>query len=300
MSVVTRRRFVQGGMAMAGAVAMLRPEWAMAYPLGLPLGLQLYSVRELLPKDYEGTLMQLGKIGYREVEAAGFYNKPASEVKADMARAKLRCVSGHYPWSTLGPNVDKILDFHKELGAEYVICASPGHKSPAAPAGGGHGAPLTIEDWRWNAEQFNDVGKRAKAAGLKFGYHNHVAEFQAVDGVVPYDELLRLTDPALVTFEMDLGWVTVGGGDPKAYLRDHADRISMLHVKDFKPKAAGAPAEARPEPAVLGRGTIDYAPIFRVVKHGAIKHVFVEQEAFEMEPFEELTLNAKYMQGLKA
>lgn len=299
MSVLTRRRFVQSGMAMAGAAAMLRPEWAMAYPLGLPLGLQLYSVRELLPKDYEGTLIQLGKIGYREVEAAGFYNKPASEVKADMAKAKLRCVSGHYPWSTLGPNVDKIFDFHKELGADYVICASPGHKSPAAPAGGGHGAPLTIEDWRWNAENFNEVGKKAKAAGLKFGYHNHYAEFIKVDGTVPYDELLRLTDPALVTFEMDLGWVTVGGGDPKAYLQEKANRISMLHVKDFKPKPAGAGPGGHGEPTVLGRGTIDYASIFKVVKKGAIKHIFVEQEAFEMEPFEELKLNAEYMQSLK-
>ena len=91
-------------------------------------------------------------------------------------------------------------------------------------------APLTLEDWRWNAEQFNAAGKKIKAAGLRFGYHNHTPEFHASSGTVPMDELLRLTDPALVTFEMDCGWVVVGGADPVAYLKKYPGRFTMCDV----------------------------------------------------------------------
>ncbi len=288
MSEQTRREFLVGSAATMAAATMLdaRALWGSA--LGLPIGLQLYSVRELLPGDYAGTLKQLGALGYQEVEAAGFYKHPADEVKKDMQAAGLHCVSGHYPSSELHARLDEIIAFHKALGTEYIICSSPGHKDATAKGA------LTLEDWRWNAEDFNAMGKKVKAAGLRFGYHNHVAEFEKIDGTVPYDELLRLTDPALVTMEMDCGWVTVGGGDPLAYLKNHATRISMLHVKDFKPKTAG---EEHPKAAELGQGTIDYKPIFAAAK-GHIKHCFVEQEAFNMAPMESLKVDADYMKSM--
>ncbi len=296
MSVQTRRGFLKAG---AGSVvcgaAMLSGRRMLGAPLGLPIGLQLYSVRELLPKDYEGTLRQVAAIGYREVEAAGFFGHSAKEVKQAMAGAGLRCVSGHYPWSVLDKGLNQMIEFHKELGAEYIVCASPGLKDPASQSGA-HGHPkLTMDDWKWNAEQFNRAGATVKAAGLKFGYHNHVAEFGALDGTVPYDELLRLTDAALVTFEMDCGWVTVGGGDPVAYLRKYPERISMLHVKDFK---RGEGASAAPVAAELGQGTTDVKGIFGAAQKGRIKHYFVEQEGFDMPPFEALKIDADYMRDL--
>ncbi len=296
MPETSRRRFVQGGVAgaLCGA-ALLRPGRLLGSPFGLPIGLQLYSVREMLPTDYEGTLRKLAALGYQEVEAAGFFGHTAVQVKQAMADAGLRCVSAHYPWSQLQPNLGSILEFHKVLGAEYVICSSPGRRSPGPDA---H-APLTIDDWRWNAEQFNHAGETVKAAGLRFGYHNHVAEFGALGGVVPYDELLRLTDPGLVTFEMDCGWVTVGGGDPARYLREHPERISMLHVKDFK-KTAGSSAASPPQSAELGRGTTDFGAIFRAAKKGNIRHSFVEQEEFDMPPFEALKIDADYIKNLTA
>ncbi len=298
MAGQTRREFLRGtGAAIAGA-ALLDARSLPASPFGLPLGLQLYSVRELLPTDYQGTLKQLAALGYREVEAAGFYKHPADEVKKDMQAAGLRCVSGHYPSSELHARIDEIIAFQKVLGAEYIICSSPGRKDAAAQAGGGHGAPLTLEDWRWNASDFNTFGKKVKAAGMRFGYHNHVAEFQQIDGVVPYDELLKLTDPALVTMEMDCGWVVVGGGDPVAYLKKYPTRISMLHLKDFKPKEASAGASDGPKAAELGRGTIDYRPIFAAARGGQIKHCFVEQEAFNMAPMESLKVDADYFRSL--
>lgn len=262
----------------------------MASPLGLPLGLQLYSVREELPKDYEGTLRKVAALGYREVEAAGFYGHSAGDVKQAMTKAGLRCVSAHYPWDQLSTKLDSIIDFHKQLGAEYIICAYPGHK-PGAGAGSGH--DFTLDDWHWNAEQFNRVGATVKKAGLRFGYHNHTPEFVKASGALPYDELLRLTDPKLVTFEMDCGWVTVGGGDPIAYLKKYPDRISMLHVKDFQRGVKP------PHAAQLGHGSADYQAIFRAAKPGTIKHYFVEQEEFDIPWQEALKIDADYMNNLK-
>ncbi len=292
MAGQTRRDFLRGTGAAMAAATMLDVRTLLGSPFGLPLGLQLYSVRELLPTDYAGTLKQVAALGYREVEAAGFYKHPADEVKKDMQAAGLRCVSGHYPSSELHARLDEILAFHKVLGTEYVICSSPGHKDATAKGA------LTLDDWRWNADDFNMMGEKVKAAGLRFGYHNHVAEFQKLDGVVPYDELLRLTDPTLVTMEMDCGWVVVGGGDPTAYLKQHATRVSMLHMKDFKPKDANAGGEEHPKAAELGQGTIDYKAIFAAADKGQIKHCFVEQEAFNFAPMESLRVDAEYVKSL--
>ncbi len=296
MALTTRRQFLQAGAASAlyaSTLALARP--ALASPLGLPLGLQLYSVREQLPKDYSGVLHKLAALGYREVEAAGFYDHSPLEVKQTMTSAGLRCVSGHYPWPKLSENLDAILDFHTKLGAEYIICAFPGHKSPVDAK---QSRIFSLDDWRWNAEQFNKVGARVKAAGHKFGYHNHTMEFAAQDGVVPFDELIRLTDPSLVTLEMDCGWVTVGGGDPVAYLHKYPERISMLHVKDFKRVAKPGAPEDRPPAAELGRGVADYKAIFKAAKPGRIKHYFVEQEEFDVPWEEALKIDADYMKGL--
>ena len=154
---------------------------------------------------------------------------------------------------------------------------------------------FTLEDFRWNAEQFNQWGRKVKAAGMQFGYHNHTMEFAPKEGVVPFDEMIRLTDPALVTFEMDCGWVTVGGGDPAAYLKRYPNRISMLHIKDFKATAQPATVADPPPAAELGRGTVNFRQIFEAARHGRIRHYFVEQEAYDMPPFEALKIDADYV-----
>ena len=288
----TRRAFLESSALLLASMT-LAPGVLRASPFGLPLGLQLYSVRDLLPKDYEGTLRQIAALGYTEVEAAGFYQHSAKDVKSAMQTAGLRCVSAHYPSAEMHARLDEIIAFHNELGAKYIICSSPGHK-----AGGDPHEPLDINDWRWNADEFNKMGAKVKAAGLQFGYHNHIAEFHKQDNLVPYDELIRLTDPALVTFEMDCGWVTVGGGDPVDYLQKHATRISMLHVKDFQRSDQPPSLAAPPKSAELGRGTADYKKIFHAANKANIKHYFVEQEEFDMPPFEALKIDADYMKKL--
>jgi sugar phosphate isomerase/epimerase len=157
---------------------------------------------------------------------------------------------------------------------------------------------MTLDYWRWNAEQFNRMGERVNAAGIKFGYHNHTAEFRAVNGVVIYDELMRLTDSTKVTMEMDCGWVIVGGKNPVDYLERYPKRISMLHVKDFKLSAAPGSDTEPPRSAELGRGTIDYRPIFLAAKKADIKHAFIEQEQYDMPPMEALKIDAEYMKAL--
>src|SRR3984885_10620015 len=302
MRGISRRAFLKTASASAACAALWNgiPR-LMADPLGLPLGLQLYSVRDILPKDYEGTLKQLSAIGYREVEAAGFFGRTPAQVKLAMDQAGLHCVSAHYPLVQLLPHLDEIIQFGKDLGLDYIVCASPGLKDASgvkAPASRAARESMTLDDWRWNAEQFNRIGERVHAAGIRFAYHNHTAEFRSENGTVFYDELLRSTDPAKVTMEMDCGWVVVGGKNPVDYLTRYPAHFSMLHVKDFKMGGAAYTNSEPPPSAELGRGTIDYRPIFEAAKKAPLKHAFVEQEEFDMPPMEALKVDADYMHAL--
>ena len=293
--MTSRRDFVK--LASAATVSgMVLGRTAQAMPLGLPLGIQLFSVREQLKTDYAGTLAAVGAAGYREVEAAGFYDHPIEEVKQALAAANLRCTSSHYPSAQLNAKFDEILAFNKSLGVEYLICSSPG-KSPAS-ANTDRRTPLTLDDWKWNAEQFNAFGAKTAAQGIKFGYHNHTPEFTVTDGQTPHEVLMANTDPAKVTFELDCGWAYVAKVDVPAYLRKHAARISQLHVKDFKMKEL----DARGEPKVteMGRGDLDYGPVFRAAAAGHnIRHIYVEQEAFDMPWKDSLKVDADYMAKFK-
>src|SRR5271169_4031410 len=297
---ISRRTFLQTASASAvGAAVWSRVPRLMANPLGLPIGLQLYSVRDLLPRDYEGTLRQIGALGYREVEAAGFFGHSPSEVKLAMDHAGLNCVSAHYPLKDLLPKVDETIQFGKDLGLKYIVCASPWLKDPSRVKDPGSRAAreaMTLDDWRWNAEQFNRIGERVNAAGMKFAYHNHTPEFHSENGVMFYDELLRSTDPSKVAMELDCGWATIAGQNPVDLLKRYPTRISMLHVKDFKMTATTNPSNAPPS-TELGRGTIDYRPIFEAAKKAHIEHVFVEQEEFDMPPMEALKIDAEYMRA---
>jgi sugar phosphate isomerase/epimerase len=298
----TRRNFIQSATAAAVySSSLLRSDRLMASPFGLPIGLQLYSVREMMAKDYEGTLKQIGALGYQEVETAGYFDHSPQQVKSAMSAAGLKCVSAHYSYTSLSKDFDKIVAFNKDIGVQYIICAFPGIKDPSRLKDTSYRtqtSSFTLEDYRWNADQFNKFGEKLKAAGLKFGYHNHTMEFAKQDGVVPFEEMVRLTDPDLVTFEMDCGWVIVGGANPVDYLRRYPSRISMLHVKDFKHAEKPVSTLEPPPAAELGRGTLDYRPVFEAAKKANIKHYFIEQEEFDLPPMESLKIDADYMKKL--
>lgn len=294
--IQSRRNFVKtGASSLVCASALMGNTSLHASIRKFPLGLQLYSVREFLPKDYAGTLKEIGELGYEEVESAGYYDHSVAEVQQALSAAGLKLVSAHFGYDALSKDCDRILDFHHRLGVGHIVCASPGY----APTHSKSAKGLTLDDWRWNADQFNKFGEKVSAAGMKFGYHNHIAEFHVTDGVLPYAELMRLTDPAKVSFEMDCGWVIVGGGKPVEMLEKYPTRIVMLHVKDFN--LADKNAEGEPKVEEMGLGSVDYRPILEAAaKTGHIEHIFVEQEAFTVPWRQSLKIDADYMHKLGA
>lgn len=284
MGVSSRRSFLKASAA-AAAVTTVAAHGLSAAPLNQPVGLQLYSVRELLPTDFDNTLHQLAAAGYVEVEAAGYFNRTAAEFRHAMDQAGLRCISTHYPMAQLQPHLDEDIEYAHNLGLKYIVCPSPVRKDPAT-----HG-PLTLDDWRWVAGELNKIGEKVKAAGMSFGYHNHTPEFGSENGVVFYDELLRLTDPKLVFFEMDCGWVFAAGRNPVEYLSKTPERFPLLHVKDMAKGPNG-----RYHSVVLGQGAMDYKPILRAAT--GLKHYFIEQEEFDMPIMQALHMDADYMKKL--
>lgn len=290
----TRREFL-GGALSATALAMFTKR-ALANPFGLPLAIQLYSVREQMAQDLDMTLQAVAAAGFTKVEAASLPKKTAKEIRASLDRAGLQCVSAHHGYADLAPKFDELVAYDAELGAKYVICASPGHRTtPAA----GADSKFSLDDWHYNAERFNEFADRAARAGIQFGYHNHIHEFDVVDGTLPFDELLKKTDPKKVTFELDCGWARVAGHDPVELMQRYPRRFSMLHVKDFHLKEIEPGSNHEPKVTELGRGDIDYKPVIaQAKKNQTIRYAFVEQESFDVDWKESLKIDAGYMKRL--
>jgi sugar phosphate isomerase/epimerase len=295
MKSVTRRRFIAGAAAVTAASSA---KISFATPLGLPPGIQLYSVRQQMAQDFEGTLAAVRAAGFLEVEAAAMPKKTAAETRAALDKAGLKCVSSHRSFVEVTRDLDATIEFETVIGVNYIVCPGPGRRP--APAPGTMAGPMTIDDWQYNAEEFNKAGEKLKKAGLTLAYHNHWLEFQPVDGKVPYEELLRLCDPDKMTFEMDCGWVKVGGRDPVALMKSYPHRFSMLHVKDFHlPPNVSYATHDEAKVTELGRGSIDYRPIFaQAAKNQEITHAFVEQEEFDLPWRESLKVDADYLKNL--
>lgn len=300
MSWISRRDFVAGG-SMTAAFVLLQSKRAHAAGSESAIGLQLYSVRSLLPKDFAGTLQMVAAAGFRNVEAAGFYDHSADEVKQMMSAAGLNCVSAHYPLATLLKTEDDTIEYAKTLGLDYVICSSPSVPDPSkfanAPGGTWQAMlhSMTADDWKWNAEQFNRIGKKVKAHGMKFGYHNHTMEFRDVGGTFGLEVLLKETDPSVVTFEMDCAWVVAGSANPVELLSKYPTRFSLLHIKDLKPADPQAP-EKRTS-TELGHGVINYKPIFAEARKVGIRYAIVEQEDFDMPIPDALKIDFDFMKA---
>lgn len=284
MTDSSRRDFLKISGVLAAGVCV-GAQAVAAEPLPMPVGLQLYSVRELLPKDFDGTLHKLAAAGYKEMEAAGYFNKTAAEWKHSMDAAGLHCISSHHPLAMLNAKADELIEYGHAIGLEYMICSWAGvHRNPTAKG------ELTLDDWRYVADQFNAIGEKVKAAGMQFGYHNHTIEFGKENGVVFYDELLKRTDPKLVKFEMDCGWVVAAGADPVEYLTKYPDRFPLFHVKCLARQADG-----KYRSVVMGHGIPDYHAIFRA--NPGLKQYFIEQEEFTGDPMDELRQDAAFMKS---
>ena len=223
------------------------------------VGVQLYTLRSALEKDLDGTLARVAAIGYSEVETAGFHGKSAAEFRRILDAHGLRAPSAHIPLGDIRDKTDATLADATAIGAQYVVLPwlEPGQR--------------TMETYRSVVDVLNRVGQSAKRAGLRMAYHNHDFELETVEGVRPLDMLLERTDPELVSFELDLYWVTKAGADPLDYFTRFPGRFHMVHVKD----SAGPPAH---EMTDVGRGSIDFGRIFARREQAGIRHYFVEHD----------------------
>jgi sugar phosphate isomerase/epimerase len=269
MNVLSRRRFLLQGGATAAAAVIAPRLGAMAAPQ--PVGIQLYTVGADIQKDVPGTLRQLRGIGYKEVETAGFGGLTAKQFRVELDRTGLVCPSVHLQMNTA--ELKSLLDDAKVVGAHYVVC------SALLPGGA---AKATVDDYKKMASRLNEIGRMAKQAGLQYAYHNHNMEFAKLDGkTVGYEVLLADTDPSLVDFEIDCGWMISAGYKPEEYFSRYPKRIRMLHIKDFvrgSKVSTSLAKDLRPQGTELGHGYIDYKPILAAAAKIHIDHYFVEQE----------------------
>ncbi len=305
---ISRRRFVRSA-ALAGAAAWLArgARLLRANPLGLPPGVQLWSVREQLKTDPDGTLRQLAAIGYREVELFETPKRPRDFRK--MAEdAGLKCVSGHFELKDMKDPAT--IAVAQELGLSYMVQVFPALPSLAdksVDANFEQFVPLyekiSLADYKWNAEQLNRCGENLKRNGIRAGYHNHAIDFKDFGGALGFDTLIQNTDPRLVCFEMDCGHVIHAGHDPIAYLNKYPTRIEMLHLKDLVRGyhvSTTLDTEDKDTNAEIGAGSIDWKKLFATAgRYGHVKHYFVEHEGkMAHPPLEALQISYRYLQTL--
>jgi sugar phosphate isomerase/epimerase len=278
-TLMTRRDFLAAGAA--GALAAASPRFVGAWAAGASgFGVQLYVFRDMLAKDFDGTLAKVASLGIKRVEFAGFYGRSAKEVRRSLGNAGLTASGAHCLTATMGDDeVKRTIDFCREVEMPYMIAAVPSIK-PGADGGKG-GNPfdhIELEDWRWSAGRFNGMGARVREAGMRFAYHNHNIEAQKYGDVVAFDEMLRLMDPAVVDWEFDVGNFVAGGGDPYPYLEKYPHRFQLAHVKEwaspFTPRVRGS----FPEYAPFGQGKTDWKKMLGSLKKAGVKEIFIEQD----------------------
>jgi sugar phosphate isomerase/epimerase len=224
------------------------------------VGLQLYTVRDALSRDFDGTLARIAAVGYRDVEFAGYAGRRAEAVSAALERHGLRAPAAHVPLQALRTQWAATVDAAHVIDHDYLVVPWLDEKERR-----------TIADYERLADELNRLGHAARQADLHFAYHNHDFEFTPIGGRIPYDVLLDKTDPDDVGFEMDLYWITKAGHDPLAYFDRYPGRFPTVHVKD----SSGAPAHRITD---VGRGTIDFKRIFARRKQAGVQHAFVEHD----------------------
>jgi len=278
VSPFDRRAFIG---TVAGAAAGLAVPAVARRALGgriERLGVQLYTVRDLLRQDFAGTLARIAAIGYREVEFAGYHDQTPVQVRAVLDRHGLDAPSAHVPFESLKAGWDVVLQAARVVGHRYVVVAwiPQEHRR-------------SLDDWKRIGEQFNRAATACRAAGLQFAYHNHSYEFAALEGRRPYDVLVEATDAGLVQLELDLFWVTQGGADPLAYFARFPDRFPLVHVKDMT--AGGDMVD-------VGKGVIDWRRLFARRAEAGIRHYFVEHDE-PPDPLASIHTSYQYLRRLE-
>jgi sugar phosphate isomerase/epimerase len=297
-----RRKFI--GTLTAATVMANRFSWAAATHKIEKIGLQLYTVRDAMEKDFHGTLARVATIGYKEVELAGFAQAANGEVtyfkqspkdfRAAIDSQGLVSPSTHVTFKSLAPeNFAHVLESSKVLGHSYIVCPWIEEEDRKKP-----------DVWKRASDTFNHAGEACKKAGIQFAYHNHWFEFfPNADGKLPYDLLLADTDANLVKMELDLCWIVVGGQDPVKYFAKYPGRFPLVHVKDMKkiPKvdtSGGQNFGDSLDMTSVGNGVIDWKQILGKSEQAGIKHYFVEHDK-PQDPFASIEASYAYLKPLR-
>lgn len=270
-----RRVFVQTVGSAAAAAAGLAADRRRALATSIELfarrarlarvGLELYAVRDAMRANPESTLAEVKAMGYDDVEllwSFGNFGRTPAQVKATLAQVGLRAPSAHIGPEILLDNWGKSLEDARLLGHEYLIV-------PSLPAE----TDKSLDAWKKWADRFNAAGAEARTAGIWLAFHNEPGHQAPLDGQVPYDVFVARTDPRVVRLQLDVGNMTMGGGDPMQYLARYRDRYFSFHVKDVAPD--------RTHDVELGRGTIDLKRLLAAIPDLVHKPVYVEQEGTE-------------------
>jgi sugar phosphate isomerase/epimerase len=289
----SRREFLGALVAGVGASAVL-PARSSAQPeiktaLNGPVGLQLWSLREYLPKDLDGTLAKVRAMGFREVEGAGLWGRSVREFRSALDAAGLHCQSAHISFERLRDDAAGAFEEVKAVGATWVVC-------PWIP----HGDVFTRDDMQKVAEAFNRFGTAAADAGLRFAYHCHGYEFiPSTEGTL-FDSLARATDPKRVMFQIDVFHALFGGAEPSALIKKYSDRVPSLHLKDLKkgvPIKAGT-AIGPPEADVpVGTGQVEMPSVLRAAVAAGTSLYYVEDESAD--PWGHIPQSLRYLESFK-
>lgn len=253
-------------------------------------GLQLYTVRDLLEKDLQGTLQQIAALGYVNMESAAgskghYYGMKPREFSSMLEGMGMKLRSSHVllgtqlpeeaplppEFLTLTNGLQQLVDMAAESGQAYLTCA---YMFPSEHK--------TIDQYKRAIELFNKAGEACQKAGLAFAYHNHDFEFETLEGQRPYDLILAETDKDLVKMELDLYWATKSGNDPVALFEKHPGRFPMWHVKDMDKTEKKFFTE-------VGNGSIDFKRIFDKAEVAGLEYYFVEQDQTPGNPMDSIT-----------
>jgi sugar phosphate isomerase/epimerase len=300
MQFVTRRSMLKRGLTITAVAAASAgvPHSLWGEPLLTVPGIQLYTVDKELKADAEGTLMKVRTIGYQEVETAGFAGLSAKGFRTALESAGLKCSSSHF-FDFRSADPGPSFEAANTLGVRYTVTSAMGRftDKPADQA-------MDAEDYKAMAEFCNELGRKAKQAGLQLAYHNHSTEFKDLgQGKLGYDIFIENTDPDLVKLELDCGWMVAAGHSPVEYFHRYPYRYRMVHIKGFvKPAQPSASLASQdvPEGTVLGTGYIDYRPILKAAKAVGVEHFYVEQEPpfIGMTALQAATKDYAYIHGL--
>jgi sugar phosphate isomerase/epimerase len=257
---ISRRSF----LAAAAATPL-----ALAAPAAknIPIGIELYSVRDEMTKDTMATVRAIARMGYEVVEFYGPYYAWTPEFTKDIRKLMddtgIRCNSTHNDAKNFRPEgLQKAIDYNKTLGAKFVVMASSGNVT-------------TLDGWKGVGDTLTSAMEKLRPAGLRAGYHNHQAEFKLVEGKRPI-EVIAANTPKDVMLQLDVGTCVEVGSDPVAWIKANPDRINCLHLKDWAP---GTAAEDKGYRVLFGEGAAPWRDIFTAAeKTGGVEYYLIEQE----------------------